>query len=74
VEREGGEEEEEEEEESSDQEREVGLESRRSNGAGWVGGEEKLGSQEEEEGSNGVVRGQVYVGVPLRGSRRRGGQ
>ena len=51
VESDGGEEEEEDEEESSGQEREVGSKSCKRSGAGGVGGEEKLGCQEGEEGS-----------------------
>jgi len=51
VESEGGEEEEEDEEKSLGQEREVGSKNCKSSGTGGVGGEEKLGCQEEEEGS-----------------------
>jgi len=51
VESEGGQKVEEDEEESSGQEREVGSKSRKGSGVGGVGGEEKLGCQEEEENS-----------------------
>jgi len=72
---EGGEEEEEREGESSGQERAVGLENRKSSGAGGVGEEAaaKLRYREEEEGSN--RRRRIGVrGGPVEGEREEGGE
>ena len=69
----GGGKEEKGEEESSGQEREVGSTNRKSSGAGGVGGEEKLGCQEEEKGSK--WRRRIGVcGGPVEVEREEGGE
>ena len=71
MESERGQKEEEDEEESSGQERAVGSKSRKSSGAGEVSGKEKLGCQEEEEGSK--TRRRIGVlGGPVEGEREEG--
>ena len=73
VESEGGQEEEGNEEESSGQERAVGLKTHKSGGAGGVGGEEKLGCPEKDEGSK--RRRRIGVrGVPVEGEQEEGGE
>ena len=73
MESEGAQKDEEDEEESSGQERVVGLKSRKSSGAGEVSGKEKLGCQEEEEGSK--RRRRIGVcGGPVEGGREEGGE
>jgi hypothetical protein len=57
--------------ESSGWERAIDSKSRKSSGAGGVGGEEKLGCQEEEEGSK--RRRRIGVrGGPVEGQREEG--